>query len=242
MRTPVSCSAVDVERAKVMIERDGYKVVDVRPAAEYEGSRITKPARCSTNVPFAPNLVAAVSPSSRLASAASVLLHLSDVSRQAWRAFPWSLLRLVTQTGVLTPRLAWRRMCANAGRRRLPQPGSQADRHVCQRWHGVAASSGHAAGCRVGGRCTCFWRSRHLQPRPALVFCCCWRAGRGPVPGPLLAQRQVTRGLRLEARSDGCALLPHAGTRPPCKWRVGMRAGGRSGAPAASGVHHLANG
>jgi rhodanese-related sulfurtransferase len=35
-----------------MLDREGWRVLDVRPAAEYDASRITKPPRVSANAPW----------------------------------------------------------------------------------------------------------------------------------------------------------------------------------------------
>jgi hypothetical protein len=51
-RVKVLAAAVDVEAAKKLIDKEGFKVLDVRTAREYDNSHITKPAMSSVNVPF----------------------------------------------------------------------------------------------------------------------------------------------------------------------------------------------
>jgi rhodanese-related sulfurtransferase len=48
-------SSVGAEEAKRLIEREGYKILDVRSALDYDNKHITKPARCSLNAPVVMN-------------------------------------------------------------------------------------------------------------------------------------------------------------------------------------------
>lgn len=47
--------SINAEEAKRLIEREGYKVLDVRSAREYDAGHITKPSRCSINAPVVLN-------------------------------------------------------------------------------------------------------------------------------------------------------------------------------------------
>ena len=47
-----SWSTVDVEQGKTMLDRQGYKFLDLRSEREFDYERLTKPARCSINVPL----------------------------------------------------------------------------------------------------------------------------------------------------------------------------------------------
>lgn len=60
------------EEAKRLIEREGYKILDVRSAREYDNKHITKPARCSISAPVVMN--DNVTPNERFL--AEVSLHL----------------------------------------------------------------------------------------------------------------------------------------------------------------------
>eukprot|EP00882_Tetradesmus_deserticola_P010486 GHRQ01011076.1.p1 GENE.GHRQ01011076.1~~GHRQ01011076.1.p1 ORF type:complete len:216 (+),score=55.91 GHRQ01011076.1:228-875(+) len=50
-----SSSSIGAEEAKRLIEREGYKILDVRSARDYDAKHITKPARCSINAPVVQN-------------------------------------------------------------------------------------------------------------------------------------------------------------------------------------------
>lgn len=50
-----SSSSVGAEEAKRLIEREGYKILDVRSARDYDNKHITKPARCSISAPVVMN-------------------------------------------------------------------------------------------------------------------------------------------------------------------------------------------
>ena len=45
---------VTVEEGKNMLDRDGYKMLDVRPFKAYDREHLTKPPQCTTNVALAP--------------------------------------------------------------------------------------------------------------------------------------------------------------------------------------------
>lgn len=51
------CAAISInaEEAKRLIEREGYKILDVRSARDYDQRHITKPSRCSLNAPVVEN-------------------------------------------------------------------------------------------------------------------------------------------------------------------------------------------
>jgi 3-mercaptopyruvate sulfurtransferase SseA len=48
-------SSIGAEEAKRLIEREGYKILDVRSARDYDDKHITKPARCSISAPVVMN-------------------------------------------------------------------------------------------------------------------------------------------------------------------------------------------
>ena len=45
--------SLPVEDAKVLLERDGYKMLDVRSWKAYDREHLTKPPQCTANVPLA---------------------------------------------------------------------------------------------------------------------------------------------------------------------------------------------
>jgi hypothetical protein len=50
-----SSSSIGAEEAKRLIDREGYKILDVRSARDYDDKHITKPARCSISAPVVMN-------------------------------------------------------------------------------------------------------------------------------------------------------------------------------------------
>ena len=48
-----SYRTTDVEAAKRMLDREGYRLLDVRTQREYDQEHLTKPPRCTLNVPLA---------------------------------------------------------------------------------------------------------------------------------------------------------------------------------------------
>ena len=45
---------VTVDEGKVMLDRDGYKMLDIRPFKAYDREHLTKPPQCTANVALAP--------------------------------------------------------------------------------------------------------------------------------------------------------------------------------------------
>jgi hypothetical protein len=41
-----------VEECKELLDREGYRMLDIRPFKAYEREHLTKPAQCTTNAPW----------------------------------------------------------------------------------------------------------------------------------------------------------------------------------------------
>ena len=52
--TTAGAPMVTVDEGKVMLDRDGYKMLDIRPFKAYDREHLTKPPQCTANVALAP--------------------------------------------------------------------------------------------------------------------------------------------------------------------------------------------
>lgn len=71
-----------VKDAKLLLEREGYKLIDVRSAREYDEAHLTKPPRTCFNVPYQsggePQFVQGVEALCRSKEASKVMVACAD--------------------------------------------------------------------------------------------------------------------------------------------------------------------
>eukprot|EP00193_Tetraselmis_chui_P013753 CAMPEP_0177771742 /NCGR_PEP_ID=MMETSP0491_2-20121128/11794_1 /TAXON_ID=63592 /ORGANISM="Tetraselmis chuii, Strain PLY429" /LENGTH=233 /DNA_ID=CAMNT_0019289391 /DNA_START=48 /DNA_END=746 /DNA_ORIENTATION=- len=122
---------VDAEAGKVLLDREGYKFLDLRTEREFDNERLTKPARCSVNVPIVTVDVdgtASANPEFATLLAAAVPSKTTKLLVASQSGEPWSsyAMQVLTTLGyaeaveVVGGYMAWTEVFSTSGRRRPP--------------------------------------------------------------------------------------------------------------------------
>ena len=114
-----------VEEAKELLDRQGYKMLDIRPFKAYDREHLTKPPQCTVNCPLAdgvdPSALAAKCENMGLRPGAKLLVADFDgetVQAAADALFAAGYVDVVAVEGGYN---GWRRVFTTCGRRRPPQ-------------------------------------------------------------------------------------------------------------------------
>ena len=114
-----------VDEAKELLDRQGYKMLDIRPFKAYDREHLTKPPQCTVNCPVAdgddPSALAAKCESMGLRPGAKLLVADFDgdtVQAAADALFAAGYVDVVAVEGGYN---GWRRVFTTCGRRRPPQ-------------------------------------------------------------------------------------------------------------------------
>eukprot|EP00873_Tetraselmis_striata_P041674 jgi/Tetstr1/461938/TSEL_007016.t1 len=120
---------VDVEQGKVLLDRQGHKFLDLRTEREFDNERLTKPPRCSINVPIMcadangamaanPNFIAQLS----AAVPKSTKLLVATQNGGPWSTYAMEMIVVQGYEAleVVGGYEAWTQVFSTSGRRRPP--------------------------------------------------------------------------------------------------------------------------